>query len=318
MKTGSACYNKPTLLSLLAVAALLLAGCGSSRRAVKDKKGERPGDRTEKIDRKPVSKSGQALVREARKWRGVPYKYGGHSRSGADCSGFLMEVFREAVGIKLPRSSRDQKEYCRPVRRDEMIVGDLVFFTSKNSKGKIAHVGMYIGDNRMIHASSSRGVVEDDLSLRYYVEHFNGVGRVPGLDRSHSTSRTDADAPQPAVRSKASQKEDPQKKNSKKENPQKGNPQKSKKKPTATKSSKNQKQTQATKPQKNGTPVPTTPVPGNVRSVPLDSLQNLFRRDTVPQLSRDTVPQVRRDTVPQVHRDSTTVTVVKNAFRKTQ
>lgn len=305
MKTGSACYNKPTLLSLLAVAALLLAGCGSSRRAVKDKKGERPGDRTEKIDRKPVSKSGQALVREARKWRGVPYKYGGHSRSGADCSGFLMEVFKEAVGIKLPRSSRDQKEYCRPVRRDEMIVGDLVFFTGKNSKGKIAHVGMYIGDNKMIHASSSRGVVEDDLSLRYYVEHFNGVGRVPGLDRSHSTSRTDADAPQPAVRPKVSQKEDPQKKNSKKENPQK-----SKKKPTATKPSKNQKQPQATKPQKTETPVPTTPVPGNVRSVPLDSLQNLFRRDTVPQVHRDTIPQVRRD--------STTVTVVKNAFRKTQ
>lgn len=315
MKTGSACYNKPTLLSLLAVAALLLAGCGSSRRAVKDKKSERQGDRTEKIDRKPVSKSGQALVREARKWRGVPYKYGGHSRSGADCSGFLMEVFKEAVGIKLPRSSRDQKEYCRPVRRDEMIVGDLVFFTSKNSKGKIAHVGMYIGDNRMIHASSSRGVVEDDLSLRYYVEHFNGAGRVPGLDRSHSTSRTDADAPQQAVRPKASQKENTEKTNSKKGNPQKTSSQKPKKKPAATKSS---KKSTASKPQKTESTLQSTPVPGNVRSVPLDSLQNLFRRDTVPQVRRDTVPQVRRDTVPQVRRDSTTVTVVKNAFRKTQ
>lgn len=307
MKTGSACYNKPTLLSLLAIAALLLAGCGSSRRAVKDKKGERQGDRTEKIYRKPVSKSGQALVREARKWRGVPYKYGGHSRSGADCSGFLMEVFKEAVGIRLPRSSRDQKEYCRPVRRDEMIVGDLVFFTSKNSKGKIAHVGMYIGDNRMIHASSSRGVVEDDLSLRYYVEHFNGVGRVPGLDRSHSTSRTDADAPQPAVRPKASQKENTEKTNSKKGNPKKTSSQKPKKKPAATKSS---KKSTASKPQKTESTLQSTPIPGNVRSVPLDSLQNLFRRDTVPQ--------VRRDTVQQVRRDSTTVTVVKNAFRKTQ
>ena len=307
MKTGSACYNKPKLLSLLAIAALLLAGCGSSRRAVKYKKSERQGDRTEKIDRKPVSKSGQALVREARKWRGVPYKYGGHSRSGADCSGFLMEVFKEAVGIRLPRSSRDQKEYCRPVRRDEMIVGDLVFFTSKNSKGKIAHVGMYIGDNRMIHASSSRGVVEDDLSLRYYVEHFNGVGRVPGLDRSHSTSRTDADAPQQAVRPKASQKENTEKTNSKKGNPKKTSSQKPKKKPAATKSS---KKSTASKPQKTESTLQSTPVPGNVRSVPLDSLQNLFRRDTVPQ--------VRRDTVPQVRRDSTTVTVVKNAFRKTQ
>lgn len=295
------------LYPILALTALLLTGCGSSRRAVST--GDKPGTTVtdSKAGKAADNKVAQALVREARSWRGVPYVYGGHSRKGADCSGFLMEVYKAAAGIKLPRSSRDQKDFCKPISRDKMAVGDILFFTSKNSRGKIAHVGMYVGNNRMIHASSSRGVVEDDLSLRYYVEHFSGVGRVPGIDHAHAASKADTDSPPPAEKPKTSKKK--------------------KDKSTAPKPQKNQKLE---------TPVSPHPsAPANARSVPLDSLQHLFRKepvtptrtddsvttvrtDTVPQVHRDSVPPVRRDSVRTASRDTTAVSVVRNAFRKTK
>lgn len=299
---------------MLALTVLLLTGCGSSRRAVSA--GCKPGTTVtdSKAGNAADSKVAQALVREARSWRGVPYVYGGHSRKGADCSGFLMEVYQAAAGIKLPRSSRDQKDFCKPISRDKMAVGDILFFTSKGSRGKIAHVGMYVGNNRMIHASSSRGVVEDDLSLRYYVEHFSGVGRVPGIDRARGTTKTSADTPPQTEKPKVSKKK--------------------KNKSTVPKPQKDQKLE---------TPVSTPPsVPAGARSVPLDSLQHLFRRepvtpvrtysvtpvrtDTVPRMRQDTITTVRRDSLPPVRRDSvrtvprdtTAVSVVRNAFRKTQ
>lgn len=122
-----------------------------------------------------------ALVAEAREWLGVPYVYGGKSRDGADCSGFLMTIYQDAAGINLPRTTTDQWMHCAPVDRDKAAVGDIMFFSSKRSGGKIAHVGMYVGNGRMIHASSSRGVVEDDLSLKYYTDHYLGTGRVPAI-----------------------------------------------------------------------------------------------------------------------------------------
>lgn len=130
---------------------------------------------------KATGKIAEALVSEARTWLGVPYKTGGKTRAGADCSGFLMTVYRDAAGISLPRTTADQWLHCSPVDRDKAAVGDIIFFSSRNSRGKIAHVGMYVGNGRMIHASTSRGVVEDDLSLKYYVDHYIGTGRVPQI-----------------------------------------------------------------------------------------------------------------------------------------
>jgi hypothetical protein len=79
------------------------------------------------------------------------------------------------------------------VDKDNISIGDIIFFTSNNSGGKIAHVGMYVGDGRMIHASSSRGVVEDNLNLNYYVTHFQSIGRVPELAKANPVPK-----PQPA------------------------------------------------------------------------------------------------------------------------
>ena len=122
--------------------------------------------------------SASALVAEAKKWIGTPYRYGGHSRSGTDCSGFIMEVFRAAVNIELPRTSKEQHKNSTRIDAKQLEVGDLVFFATSGSSGGVSHVGLYIGDNNMIHASTSRGVMISGLSENYWVKNYHSAGRV--------------------------------------------------------------------------------------------------------------------------------------------
>ena len=178
------------ILAILSPTLCILPSCHSSKGSTAQEVNSRPTSKPEGKKHKPgtpaaTSPMGKALVSEARKWLGTPYVYGGHSRKGTDCSGFLMEIFRECAGISLPRSSRDQQAYCHPIDREYIAVGDLVFFSSKRSGGRVSHVGMYIGEGRMIHASSSRGVVEDDLTSQYFVTYYQGAGRVPQLARAN-------------------------------------------------------------------------------------------------------------------------------------
>lgn len=178
------------ILAALPLTICALPSCHSSKGSTAQEVSSRPASKLEGKKHKPdtpaaSSKMGKALVSEARKWIGTPYVYGGHSRKGTDCSGFLMEVFRECAGISLPRSSRDQQAYCHPIDREYLAVGDLIFFSSRRSGGRVSHVGMYIGNGRMIHASSSRGVVEDNLSSQYFVTYYHGAGRVPQLAKAN-------------------------------------------------------------------------------------------------------------------------------------
>lgn len=123
---------------------------------------------------------GKNLVAEARKWLGVPYRYGGNTRKGVDCSGMVVAVFRDAASLKLPRSSAEQHKYCRDIPSERLEAGDLVFFRT-SSKNKVNHVGIYVGDNKIIHASSSRGVIVSDLGEKYYTRHYFSSGRVEGV-----------------------------------------------------------------------------------------------------------------------------------------
>lgn len=148
------------------------------------------------------SRDAKALIREAEKWIGTPYVYGGQSRTGTDCSGFVLEVFKSVLDVKLPRSAREQRDYCRQIDKDDMTAGDLLFFSSKKSGGSTSHVGMYIGDGQMIHASSSRGVVISALSESYYVTHFQCAGRVPALEKSNAKSQNKPSQPAPVQQPK--------------------------------------------------------------------------------------------------------------------
>ena len=189
----------------IAVACTPLTGCHSSKNSAKPK----PKPIVEDIRRPhvkpqpaPAGQVQEALVKEARAWIGTPYVFGGTSYDGADCSGFLQTLYKEVADISLPRTTREQREYCQPVNDDERSVGDILFFSSKKSGGSVTHVGMYIGDNKMIHASSSRGVVEEDLSLQYYQTHYLGIGRVPMLAEARpvaKSKKSDAKAKKPKV-----------------------------------------------------------------------------------------------------------------------
>ncbi len=118
------------------------------------------------------------VLEEAYAWLGTPYRLGGETRNGVDCSGLTCMAYKEATGIKLPRSSREQADFCHRVRRSELRPGDLVFFSSRRGGDRINHVAIYVGDNSIIHATSSQGVVVSNLDEDYWKSHFYSCGRV--------------------------------------------------------------------------------------------------------------------------------------------
>lgn len=110
----------------------------------------------------------------ASKWIGTPYCYGGTSSRCIDCSGFTQQVFNSA-GIKIPRTAKQQYRFGEKVNNKRILPGDLVFFYRHN---RIGHVGIYIGDNTFIHASTSRGVTKQSLSNSYYKRTFAGYKKI--------------------------------------------------------------------------------------------------------------------------------------------
>ena len=123
---------------------------------------------------------------------GTRYRYGGSTvTSGFDCSGFIGYLFKEELGMKLPRSSRDMINIDAPlVARDELEPGDLLFF-STNGRNRVSHAGIYMGDNQFIHSSSSRsgGVRVDSLDDRYWSRTFIEAKRALALAPSDSIAR---------------------------------------------------------------------------------------------------------------------------------
>lgn len=109
-------------------------------------------------------------------WYGVRYRSGGNTKTGVDCSGFTVAVYSAVYGLMLPRVSREQYRTSRKISTTELQEGDLVFF---NTTGRgVSHVGVYLGNNKFIHASVSRGVMVNDLFENYYLKRFVGAGRI--------------------------------------------------------------------------------------------------------------------------------------------
>ena len=108
-------------------------------------------------------------------WIGTPYRFGGDSRKGIDCSAFTKELYSSVFNMDIERNSRDIFSMVSPVKRDELKEGDLVFF--KIHSRRISHVGIYLGNDKFAHASS-RGVAISSLDDAYYKRYFYRGGRM--------------------------------------------------------------------------------------------------------------------------------------------
>lgn len=111
----------------------------------------------------------EALMAQHQRWAGTPYRLGGTSEIGIDCSALVRNVYRDTFNIDLPRSTRGQVHEGRPIDRQELQAGDLVFF---DPPGRYNHVGIYVGEGYFLHASTSKGVIISSLDNSYWRRYY--------------------------------------------------------------------------------------------------------------------------------------------------
>jgi len=108
-------------------------------------------------------------------WYGTPYKYGGNNQDGIDCSGFTNALYKEIYKIQIPRVSKDIAENVKRKYAEDLKEGDLVFF-SFGKTGTVNHVGIYLHNNKFVHASTSKGVIISNLTEPYYGDYLVKCG----------------------------------------------------------------------------------------------------------------------------------------------
>ena len=161
-------------LCLAALAAAGSAACGG--RSAVPRPFPTPGGTARSGVASPASPLVEGMLRTATDLIGTPYRNGGSTVDGFDCSGFVQYVFAQALGIDLPDNSISQAEAGVRVARNELKTGDLVFF---HTRGKgISHVGIYLDNGRFIHSpSTGKRVRVDELSDQYWARHYVGARR---------------------------------------------------------------------------------------------------------------------------------------------
>lgn len=108
-------------------------------------------------------------------WKGVKYRLGGTTKSGIDCSAFVQVTFREQFGLNLPRTTDALRNTGQPIKQNQLKTGDLVHFQINR---RTRHVGIYVGNNQFVHASSSKGVMISNLGDSYWKKRYQGASRI--------------------------------------------------------------------------------------------------------------------------------------------
>jgi len=165
-----------TITILLSSAAILLGGVSAAQATEEP---PRLSDEPTLFER--YTTSAQDLVLKGLELVGINYRRGGtNPNTGLDCSGFVQVVFRDAVGKLLPRTAKEQSQVGDAIDKQELKPGDLVFFNTM--RRAFSHVGIYLGDNRFLHAPRSGAEVRvEDMSQSYWVKRYNGARRVVEL-----------------------------------------------------------------------------------------------------------------------------------------
>ena len=140
---------------------------------------------------KSVSEISEVLINQAMEIIGVRYRWTGDAlQSGLDGSGFVAYVFKEKLGFLLPRKSSQMSRVGKPINREELQPGDLVFFNTMRLT--FSHVGIYVGDNKFIHSPSKGASVRvDDMSSIYWDKRFDGARRLDGSDSLSDSERSE-------------------------------------------------------------------------------------------------------------------------------
>ncbi len=146
-------------------------------RQVVGPKGTEESDKAFPLRRKSKSKIDQAKMgRIINSFLGTPYKLGGTSRAGIDCSGLVVEVYREYAGFTLPQSTKKLYQLVKKVDKEDLVYGDLVFFS--DGWFSVSHVGIYTKDGKFVHSMKGFGVIVSSLDERYYKKRYRGARRV--------------------------------------------------------------------------------------------------------------------------------------------
>ena len=125
----------------------------------------------------PTELTNTLLLSQLEKWYGTQYCFGGSTNSCIDCSSFTQVILRDVYNVKIPRNSQQQFDASTKIETKNLKEGDLVFFNTVSASMIITHVGVYVCNNKFVHASTSKGVTINDLSEKYFAKAFRGAGR---------------------------------------------------------------------------------------------------------------------------------------------
>ncbi|MDR1726243.1 MAG: C40 family peptidase [Bacteroidales bacterium] len=162
---------KNIILAILILSLIMLASCATQKKLP-----ERLFDSNQE-KKSTENKNNDTLTHYCNLWLGSPYKFGGLSRKGVDCSGFVFCFYRDLYNVTLPRRSADMIFAVNVIaNKDSIQTGDIVFFQDKT--GNINHVGVYLENNQFIHSSTSKGVIISNLEDKYWKQHYRCAGRI--------------------------------------------------------------------------------------------------------------------------------------------
>jgi lipoprotein Spr len=157
----------------------ILMSCGSRRMQQSAPSGfKADSGLSQRLGRPVPAGTTPGLVTAMTEWLGVPYKYGGNTRAGTDCSGLIHLIYPQVYGVSVPRSTQQLYQTCQPVPDTALREGDLVFFTIE-TKGP-GHAGIYLWQGQFLHASTSRGVMISQLREPYWAKYYTGGCRPTG------------------------------------------------------------------------------------------------------------------------------------------
>jgi lipoprotein Spr len=125
----------------------------------------------------PTELTNTLLLSQMEKWYGTPYCFGGSTDSCIDCSSFSQVLLRDVFNVKIPRNAQQQFDAATKIETENLKEGDLVFFNTVSASMIITHVGVFVCNNKFVHASTSKGVTISDLSEKYFAKAFRGAGR---------------------------------------------------------------------------------------------------------------------------------------------